>query len=212
MLNSMQELAHHSVVVVLYNSGASGEFVAHALSESIEEFSKTVMIWENKNRCKFQDFFGRSLNNGQIVEDLLIKRINLYFENIVTPGPWHMGIAHGQPEYIDFLQKYGHNWPVIEITTLHPVSKKFQHLARNEKLSDLKTLIPKKNFTCLDMGFKVPNHLQIEWNDLLLADTKNTYNKIIEFLGAHGNPSRFQTMVDDYINKNQDLIKGAHES
>lgn len=212
MLSSPEELVDQPVVVVLYDAGASGEFVAHALSQSIEEFAKTGMIWENEDRCKFKDFFGRSLNNGQIIDDLLISRINLYFENIVAPGQWHMGMAHGQPEYLDFLQKYGLNWPVIELTTLHPVSKKFQLLARNKKLPGLEHAVPKKNFTSRDLGFKVPKHLQIEWRDLLLSDTKNTYSEITGFLGAHGDPDLFQTLIDDYVNKNQELIQRSHES
>jgi hypothetical protein len=62
MINSVEELNQQPAVILLYPSGASGEFIAGALSESLLGFAKTQIEFENINRVKYLDFLGRSLN------------------------------------------------------------------------------------------------------------------------------------------------------
>jgi len=217
MLDSIKEISNHPVIILLYKSGASGEFLSYALTESIDQFTKTTMSWENTNRCIVQDYFGRSLLYGPITEDVLLPRINLFFEMSRCVGSKHMGLSHFKPHQLDFVKNYNTAWPVIEITTLQPVSERFQLLSRNSK-------IPKKyvnpnynnnekiNSTTTDMGIKLNKHLQIEWSDLLLTDTCATYSKILQFLDCTGNADQFGIMVNDYVSRNQDLIKIAYEN
>jgi hypothetical protein len=217
MLDSIKEISNHPVVILLYKSGASGEFLSYALTESIDQFTKTTMSWKNTNQCIVQDYFGRSLLVGAITEDVVLPRINLYFEMAQHIGTWHMGISHLQPHQIEFVKNYGATWPVIEIITMRPVSEQFRQLARNSKIH--KNYQPtsynknnKINSTTTDMGHKLNKHLQIEWSDLLLTDTCATYSKILQFLDCTGNVGQFSAMVDDYVGRNQDLIKIAYEN
>lgn len=215
MINSIKELDSQPVVILLYDAGASGEFVAHALSETIDQFSKTPAVWENQSRCKFGDYFGRTLTCGPIISELLLQRINLYYENLTELKEWHLGLAHCQSIYWNFILKYGSAWPVIEITTNLPTSQKFQCLARDSKIPqeflsqpglatairpDIKQLACKKKY------------LTVEWSELIMTDTKHCYSKILEFLGANGHADSFVDMVQDYKLRNQHLIKELDES
>jgi hypothetical protein len=217
MLNSIKEISNHPVIVLLYKSGASGEFLSYALTESIDQFTKTTMSWENTNRCVVQDYFGRSLLYGPITEDVLLPRIDLFFKMSRCVGSKHMGLSHFQPHQLDFIKNYNTSWPVVEVTTLQPVSEKFQLLSRNSKISK-KYITPnynkneKINNTTTDMGIKLNRHLQIEWSDLLLTNTCATYSKILQFLDCTGNVDQFGIMVNDYVSRNQDLIKIAYEN
>jgi hypothetical protein len=217
MLDSIKEMSNHPVVILLYKSGASGEFLSYALTESIDQFTKTTMHWENTNRCIVQDYFGRSLLYGPISEDVLLPRINLFFETSRCIGSKHMGLSHFKPDQLDFVKNYNTAWPVIEITTLQPVSEQFQLLACNSKISK-KYGTPnynnnkKINSTTTDMGLKLNKHLQIEWSDLLLTDPRTTYSTILQFLDCTGNVDQFVVMIDDYVSRNQDLIKIAYEN
>jgi len=217
MLNSIKEISNHPVIVLLYKSGASGEFLSYALTESIDQFTKTTMSWENTNRCIVQDYFGRSLLYGPITEDVLLPRINLFFKMSRYVGSKHMGLSHFEAHQLDFIKNYNTAWPVVEVTTLQPVSEKFQLLSRDSKISK-KYISPnynkneKINGTTTDMGIKLNRHLQIEWSDLFLTNTCATYSKILQFLDCTGNVDQFGIMVNDYVSRNQDLIKIAYEN
>lgn len=212
MLTSLKEISNHPVVILLYKSGASGEFLSHALTQSIYQFTKTPATWENTHRCIVQDYFGRSLLVGPLTEDVLLPRINLYFKMARVIGTRHIGISHFQPHQIEFIKNYGATWPVIEITTLHPVSEQFQQLARNSKIPNKyqPTSYDKNNkinATAKDIGFVPNRHLKLEWVELFQTDTCNAYSKILKFLDCTGNVDQFVDMISDYVNRNQRLLQ-----
>ena len=216
MLTSIKEISNHPVVILLYKAGSSGEFLSYALTQSINQFTKMKTLWENNNRCVVQDYFGRTLLFGPITEDILLPRINLFFEMAKSKGARHMGLSHHNPHQIDFIKNYGATWPVIEITALQPISIKFQQLAKASKIPKEYQLSPfNKNVkitTALDMGFNPGHHLQIEWSELFLTDIRTTYFKILKFLDCTGDVDYFVDMVDNYVNKNQNLIQSAYEN
>ena len=206
MLTSIKEISNYPVVILLYKPGSSGEFLSYALTESINQFTKMTTLWENNNRCIVQDYFGRTLLFGPITEDILLPRINLFFEMSKSKGVRHMGLSHHNPHQIDFIKNYGATWPVIEITALQPISIKFRQLAGTSKIPKEYQLGPinknEKITTALDMGFNPGHHLQIEWSELFLTDIRTTYFKILKFLD----------IVNDYVNKNQNLIQSVYEN
>lgn len=205
---SLEEISQQPVVIVLYNSGASGEFLAYALSQTISQFKKPKSIWENQTRCKFDDYFGRSFTSGAVTNDLILERVNLYWKKYLkSRGEWHLGLVHNEYEYLNILQNLGPDWPVIEITTISPQSQKFQYEARISKISQ--KFRPPQTY-CQKVYAK--KHLQIEWSDLILTDTKNSYSKIINFLEGHGNIDRFEYLVNDYRTRNENLLKTLYES
>jgi hypothetical protein len=213
MLTSINEISNHPVVVLLYKSGASGEFLSHALNQTIDQFTKTTMHWENTNRCIVQDYFGRTLLSGTITEDVLLPRINQYFKMSPRIGTRHMGISHFQPHQIDFIKNYGAAWPVIEITTLNSISKKFQQLSRISKI--YKKHQPtnhsnKINATATDIGFTPNGHLTLEWVELFQTDTRKVYSDILKFLNCTGDADQFVGMINDYVNRNQSLLQSAY--
>lgn len=213
MLDSVKNLGGQPVVILLYNAGASGEFIAHALSETIDQFSKTPALWENQSRCKFGDYFGRTLTCGPIINEVLLQRVNLYYDNLKDLKAWHLGLAHCESVYLDFILEHGSAWPVIEITTNMPTSQKFQALARNSKIPQEFLNQPRLP------GATRPNtkqlawkkHLAVEWSELIMTDTIHCYSKIVEFLGGNGNTDGFVDMVQNYKMRNQDLIKELDE-
>jgi hypothetical protein len=215
MLNSITEISNCPVVILLYKAGSSGEFLSYALTQSIDQFTKMITVWEN-NRCIVQDYFGRTLLFGPITEDILLSRINLFYETTNSKGVRHMGLSHHNPHQIDFIKNYGATWPVIEITTLTPTSIKFQYLASTIKIPKEYQLSPiNKNgkiTTALDFGLNPSQHLQIEWSELFLTDIRTTYFKILKFLNCNGDVDYFVDMVNDYVNKNQNLIQSAYEN
>lgn len=211
---SLEEISQHPVVVVLYNSGSSGEFLAYALSQTINQFSKTTMTWENGYRVKFQDYFGRSLIAGDIDTQILSDRVSLYFENLLDTRQWHMGLAHCNQNYMNFLSTIGRDWPVLEIVAQRPRSVCFRKLStetkvhnRDPKLFDFQ--MPEINLTSLQQKFKFNKHIQIEWQDFILDDPENSYKQVLEFLGGAGNSDQFLSMVDDYRKRNHKLIEVA---
>jgi hypothetical protein len=206
MITSLQQLVDQPVVVVLYRSGSSGEFVSWALSQTIQQFCKASMNWATSNRCIFEDFFQRSLHCGPVTDEVIIPRVNHYLEKFGSGGSWYMGMSHQRPEHLDFLSQWATQWPIIEITTGQQVSKKFQNLARHQKLNSQQ----KDPRSMCQITF--PRHLRVEWTDLLLDDVENAYRKIVDFLGAQGDFEQFRLLLDDYLNKNQSLIQQAHES
>jgi hypothetical protein len=215
MLTSIQEISNHPVVVLLYKSGASGEFLSYALTHSIDQFTKSSMEWENNNRCIVQDYFGRTLLFGPITQDILLPRINLFFEMSQSIGTKHMGLSHLKPHQIDFLIKYGVTWPVIEITTLQTVSQEFQRLSRNSKISkEYKSnyTTGKINHTAAEEGYYPPRHLQVEWSRLFLTDARAVYSQILSFLDCTGDVDYFVAMVEDYVSRNKILIQDAYEN
>lgn len=209
MINFIEELNQQSAVILLYPSGASGEFIATSLSESIPSFTKTQIEFENVNRVKYLDFLGRSLNSGDnlLNHNLIVKRANVFLDQCI-PGT-HLILAHGDQPAIDFIHNYLSSIPVIEIVVHKARSKLFRHLAATEKIpKEFKR--PGKNYDYINMrpstGETFHKHITVEWEDLLLSNTNQEYAKIVKFLGTSGSIEVFNTLLADYLIRNQNYI------
>jgi hypothetical protein len=209
MINSVEELNQQPAVILLYPSGASGEFVAGALSESIPDFAKTQIEFENINRVKYLDFLGRSLNSGDdpLDHQLIVDRANIFL-NQCTPGQYLI-LAHGDRPAVDFIHAYLSCIPVIEIVIHKAKSKLFRQLAATEKIP--------KEFKRANRDYdysKMPSstretfhrHITVEWEDLLLTNTDQEYAKIVQFLNTSGSVDVFKTLLSEYLIRNQDYI------
>lgn len=209
MIHNIEEITNLPIVVVLYTAGSSGEFLAHALTQSFDQITKTYQFWETKNRCKYFDIFDRNLNSGfdSIDHNEIIQKVNLYLEKNQPTNTINVATAHPQPSSISFLWEFLRYSSIIEITVNQPRSKKFLGLAGNNKITDvspgsLKDImkIPGQ----IEVTF--PNHLKVEWEDIMLTNTDKAFDNISQFLNLQGNSSKFVEFVDDYKNRNADLI------
>jgi hypothetical protein len=208
MLNSIEDINNYPAVIILYPSGASGEFIAQALSESIYSIAKTHSHWENNNRVIYADFLGRSLNSGdRIIElDKVIGRANWFLET-ATPG-LSIILAHPEQPTLDFIKKYIPQIPVIEIVLYQLNSKIFRKIAASNKIP--RTV--KHNPDVYDRdppssGYTSLAQLHIEWEDIILINPQEQFLKICKFLNVEGEVENFNQLIIDYQQRNYEIIK-----
>lgn len=228
MINSVDDLKKYSLVVMLYSTGASGEFIASALVQSISAFAKTHDRWISENRKTFADALGKTLNGGwhDINNTDVIQRFNSYLEQSnAESDSKHMILAHPDPASLEFIKSYLNQVPVIEIVTRDPVSIKFRNISRNkvsyldyitggDNKNNHNILTPEQyksfqNDLTLNPGhinYRAQQHLSVEWQHLMITDTVKTFNKICEFLDCKGSVEIFRTMVEEYLDRNQDIL------
>jgi hypothetical protein len=227
MINSVDDLKQYSLVLVLYSTGASGEFVASALSQSMPAFAKTHEQWISKNRKTFADALGKTLNGGWhcIDNKHVVRRFNSYLEQSNTQSDSkHLILAHPDLASLEFIQSYLNHAPTIEIVTKNVASIKFRNISRNKVnyedyvaggnnqhnnpltpeqyksfQNDL-TLNPKT------INYRAQQHLCVEWQDLMITDTAKTFNAVCEFLDCEGSVEIFKTLVEEYLDRNQDIL------
>jgi hypothetical protein len=213
----IEELNQQPLILVMYHSGSSGEFFAHALSQSLNTVTHPEISWENHTRCKFGDFFGRSLNGGAEVinNDLVIERIKQFFRSAIKIKQYHIGLSHPYPTAsIEFIKKYLPDIPIIEITVESNLSKKFKFYAANLKIPpETRRFIPKEFSEDLAWPsvYQSKRHLYVEWSDLILLDTKSSFEKIKNFLNIDGNSDKFLELINDYKERNADLLRYINE-
>jgi hypothetical protein len=227
MINSIDDLKKYSLVVMLYSTGASGEFIASALVQSIPAFAKTREQWISENRKTFADALGKTLNGGwhDINRTDVVQRFNSYLEqSIAEPDSKHLILAHPDPASLEFIQSYLNHVPTIEIVTNNPVSIKFRNISRNKvsyldyvtggdnKNNNTLTLEQYKSFQndlTLNpklIDYRAQQHLSVEWQHLMITDTAKTFNEICEFLNCQGSIKTFRLMVEEYLDRNQDIL------
>lgn len=215
MITSVEQLKNLPVVILMYWTGSSGEFIAHSLSQSIAQISKPPMHWENNNRCKYSDFLGRSLNAGDniIRHEKVVERVNIFFDQVQTLGTIHIALSHFNFASVDFIRDYMPDAKVIEIVTETEESKQFKISAESKKVEPRYSGngVNPVETSWVMVDYTAKNHLKIEWSKLLLNDTHNEFNKINEFLQTTGDISLFQNMVQDYLDRNRDLVKINHK-
>lgn len=209
----IEDLNQLPLILIMYHSGSSGEFFAHALSQCLETVTHPAVTWENQSRCKFGDFFGRSLNGGSTVIDnnIMLDRIKLFFEDAVEVKQHHIGLSHPYPpSSIEFIKQYLSDIPVIEITITSEISRKFKFYAANAKIpASSRSYVPT---TELLPSFQWPSvyqahkQLSVEWADLIILDPAGEFNRIKQFLGITGNTDKFVSMIKDYRERNIDLL------
>ena len=201
--------------ILLYQSGLSGEFLGWLLSECLTDFSVGENYWEDNGRYKYVDALGRTLMGGGpiVSQSKLNERIQNYQHNQTGDGTRHIVLAHPDPIYVDFLRVHLSNAPVVEIVSRNYSSQIFQFLARNSKITatDLADSIHNHNREPLSIKehfsrYSAKKHLEIEWSDLILNNTKQSVKSIAEFLNSDINLSKFSAMLNDYKQRNRDLI------
>lgn len=194
----------------MYPSGASGEFIAQALSNSIDSFAKTPSHWENDNRVIYADLLGRSLNSGDLVIDIdkVISRANWFLE-LATPGQAVI-LAHSEATTKNFIPKYLPDLPVVEIVIHQPKSKMFRRLAANAKIPK-EFLVPGRTYDYdsypAESSYHAKKHIRIEWEDIILNNPEEQFLKITEFLNVIGDSTNFNQLVTDYCQRNQTILE-----
>lgn len=230
MIASLDDLKQYKLSILLYATGASGEFIAGALTKSIPKFSRYHDQWISKNRKSFGDALGKTLNGGwnNIDPSEVIQRFNFYLTQTNSgTESLHMALAHPDLASLDFMRQYLAHVPVIEITTTTYTSIKFRNHSRlkvsyedymiggdNAKnpMSREKYL-RWQNDSSLDakkVDYHCDQHLQIEWQDLLITNTAKKYEEICNFLQCEGSVSEFKQDVEEYLDRNQDILDQIH--
>jgi hypothetical protein len=215
MISSVDQLVQLPIVVVFYRSGSSGEFLSYAIGKTFDGMTQTSQFWENNNRCKYFDIFDRNLNSGFAVIDPadIVRNVNRYLEKNNSTETTHIATAHAHPATVEFLKRHLSKAPVVEIVMNNPLSKKFTALATYNKITH-KILEPNKFPLMISghSGESFERHLQIEWEDLIMTSTESVFQEISNFIGHTGDVAAFCSCVEDYRNRNLDLIKQANES
>jgi hypothetical protein len=211
MIQDIKDLQSYNIVFLIYPSGASGEFLGYACMSSFENFAATNIHWENSSRMKFADCLGRSLNGADEVvqESLLLERFNQYcVMHNVDKKQTAVALVHPQKKILEWLQQWFSHAPMIEITTHTTKSQKFRDLAATEKIG------PKIRNTHLyyDCGKQFDRHLKIEWQSLFLDSTDVEFQRLCGFLGHAGDFDQFNSLLQDYLKRNQHILDAISES
>jgi hypothetical protein len=223
MISSITELENYSTVILLYYTGSSGEFVASALSQCINEFASPSSAWLGKNRVTFADALGKTLNGGwhTIQVDDAVRRFNEYMES-KSSSDTHLILAHPDNASINFIKKYLNFVPVIEITTQRQLSRKFRELAQSkvsysdfvnggdnqlfDNLSKEQYITKTSTIHNTPKHYRATRHLCVEWEKLLVTDVESTFNSIINFLNCTGSNEQFKKLAKEYLDRNQDIL------
>lgn len=205
MISDLRDLGNYDIAIVLYPSGSSGEFLAHALSLCFKGFPQIDYSWEKSSRMKFKDCFGRSLNGADepVADSTVIQRFNQYLEETRAGANDRLiGLSHPHLRSIEFIHSVLPQARVLEITTCHPDSQKFRNMAATEKIG------PKQRATHLykHTGHCFAKHLKIEWKELFVSHTQQRFHDIENFLQQTGDFEKFTHTVNDYVQRNQHLI------
>lgn len=207
----MAELAKVPTVFVFYFSGSSGEFLARTLTETFVDIARNHAWWEDDNRVKVRDLYGRSFNSGDeyFDDDIVLRRANTYFENLEKPGKVHLGLMHPHHMVVPyFLKNFSHH-PVIEITLIRPESQLFAHIASRQKIKHIDQTAHAPLHR--SHSWIIPNCLQVEWYDLMFKP-QCVFDAVSKFLNLSGDQQLFVDFVEEYKTKNQDLVGQIHAS
>jgi hypothetical protein len=124
MFDSIDQIKNLPIILIMYPAGASGEFLATALTESFPNIAKTNAYQEGPNRFKYLDVFDRILTSGiNFNKDDIIAGINNFFYQNNTQDQIMLGLAHPNMFNKQFIHNHLSMLPVIEITTKNEQSK-----------------------------------------------------------------------------------------
>lgn len=208
MIKDLNQLSTLPALIILYPEGSSGEFLAHALTESLATITETHQHWENENRCKYFDLFDRTLTSSTriLFEDAVLAGINSYLEKNNPNGHLSIGLVHPAYNCIKFLEKYAKDTPTIEIVTHKPQSKQFRYTAAYNKIGgpgfDSSYYL---NYD--DSGYTANNHLKLEWSDIFLDSTELALENIKKFVRRTGSVDQFKNMVANYLHRNSEIVE-----
>lgn len=205
-------LAQINGLLIVYPSGASGEFLSAALSESFSCIGKSSWHWEDHNRCKFFDLFDRHLNSGfdVILKEKVSAGVEKYLSQCSDPLLLHIGLCHPHKASLKFVSENLPFVPVLEIVTLNQKSKNFRFVAANQKIKNkFVNLSTVKNYN--SCTYQAKNHLRIEWSDLFLDDVEGQFEKIEKFISHKGNVEKFKILIADYLDRNSSTTNLLNE-
>jgi hypothetical protein len=124
-IKSFEDIKQFSIIILLYRTGSSGEFIATALSKTLNNFAQAIFYKKSEERWDFQDAFWKSLNGGwsNIDPDDVISRFRLYLndKSNVTETT-HIALAHPLGASLKFINQYLYECPIIEIITKNKLS------------------------------------------------------------------------------------------
>ena len=207
----IEHLDSMPVVLLLYHAGSSGEFLAHAISQSMDSVTRAQAQWEKQTRCKYRDFLGRTLNCLEpgfvIADDTVIEsRIQAFFQSAVDIRQQHIALMHPHPKMIEFVQTRMPNSAVIEITCCTEESQKFKFLASRQKIQRNINQHAQYSKTPWPCVYTARNHLQVEWSNVFLHQPQMEFQRIATFLQTTGNSELFLDLLQDYIHRNQHIV------
>lgn len=218
---TIDHVARQPIVILVYFAGSSGEFLAWALTESISGITKTSAHWEDNGRCKYSDALGRSLNGGNdpVLADRVVERFKLYCENN-TLDKKHLALAHPDAASIDFISCHLGSLDMIEITMNSETSRQFRYIAAATKITpqDIENSGILRPWWSLEkcfsndlvsnkINYSAPNHLKIEWEDIMLRDTTRSLDSIAQFVGGRADHTVYRSMLAEYLQRNQEIFK-----
>ena len=211
VVESVDALKNFNIMPLIYPGGASGEFLASALVQTMPTITLTRYAWYNNNesRANCYEVFNKLLNGGHQVIDNeeIINEVNMFFYvNGNHLKDFNIALVHPvPPSSINWLLEYLKDSWVLEITTFKSRSQRFRTLAANAKIS-YPGRKPINGVGYTQSWFKGPNHLQVEWEDFLLTDIEGQFHRMEEFFGATGDLALYKELVTDYQARNQSLI------
>lgn len=218
MITSIAQLNTVPLVFVLYYAGSSGEFFSDALTQCFDHIHCPGSQWENYNRVKFQDFFGRSFNESKdlVSDDIIIQRVNDYLRVNDIGNKTCVAMVHPSPKILRYINQYFAHVPTIEITSLSELSRRFRFLARSAKIEKTADY-PKQTrelFETMSMnhGYQFQHHLTIEWSNLIIDSSEQCFENIQQFLNHTGQKDVFLKLIQDYRRRNQNLIDQCYEN
>jgi len=226
MIQSVENLKCYPLVILMYRTGSSGEFIAGALTQSIPAFTKTQEEWIGTGRKNFADALGKTLNGGwqHIVNEDVVERFNWYLkDNPSQQHLLHLALSHLDQSSLDFIQQYLNHAPIIEITTHNPISIKFKNLARKKvSYENYITAGDKAMFgqtkeqyeqtlnSTLSpnsvSSYRAHQHIYVEWENLMMSDTEKSFDYICNFLNCSGSVDCFKSLVKKYIDRNRYIL------
>lgn len=211
VVENVDVLKNFNIMPLIYPGGASGEFLASALVQTMPRMTLTRHTWysNNESRANFYDAFNKLLNGGHNIIDNeeIINEVNMFFYvNGNHLRDFNIALVHPTPRSsIEWLSKYLKDSHILEITTHKPRSKKFRTLAANAKIS-YPGRKPIDGSSYSSSWFFGSHHLQVEWEDLLLTDVEGQFRRMEEFFGNTGDFVLYKELVTDYVARNQSLI------
>lgn len=213
VIESVDALKNFNIMPLIYPGGASGEFLASALVQTMPKMTLTRYTWYNNNqsRANFYDAFNKLLNGGHTIIDNeeIINEVNMFFYvNGNHLRDFNIALVHPTPySSIEWLSTYLKDSRTLEITTKTPRSKRFRAAAANAKIIyPGRVPIDSNGSRYSESFFDGPNHLQMEWEDIFLNDIEGQFRRMETFFGDTGDYRLYKELVTDYIARNQSLI------
>lgn len=211
VISDINDLKDFNIMPLIYPGGASGEFFASALSQTMPRvtLSRSSFYDNIPNRVNFYDIFNKHLGGGHldIDNETILDEVNMfYYVNSGTIKDFNIALVHPQPPgSISWLLENLRNSYTLEIITKNLRSRRFRTLATNMKVNfPDRPFIDGSRYVLSE--FSGPHHLRLEWEELLLTDVEGQFRKVEEFLDDTGDFKLYKELVTEYVARNQSLI------